>query len=223
MVSSGRMGGKGFFPSIQVDFTYLWIDSSIILRPSKMLLAPIFINTSCNAKLTVGYPFQNFVLLSRQKKSNVEDHCQRPCIYKCQLLKLMGTSHYNIKSMSYSDELIEQVIFFLFSFRLFCLILFLQSTFFLFVNLFIYFAQRQYYNVEKSCPGLERSSPAYTWATLGKPTFQTFPYKTRRAVYMRDKKLAWPEWWSALLCPQVAQARNMSIGEHRHCCVTFKI
>ena len=22
---------------------------------------------------------------------------------------------------------------------------------------------------------------------------------------------------------QVAQARNMSIGEHRHCCVTFKI
>ena len=23
--------------------------------------------------------------------------------------------------------------------------------------------------------------------------------------------------------PQVAQARNMSIGEHRHCCVTFKI
>ena len=22
--------------------------------------------------------------------------------------------------------------------------------------------------------------------------------------------------------PQVAQARNMSIGEHRHCCVTFK-
>ena len=23
--------------------------------------------------------------------------------------------------------------------------------------------------------------------------------------------------------PQVAQARNMSIAEHRHCCVTFKI
>ena len=23
--------------------------------------------------------------------------------------------------------------------------------------------------------------------------------------------------------PQVAQARNMSIGEHRHCCVTFEI
>ena len=23
--------------------------------------------------------------------------------------------------------------------------------------------------------------------------------------------------------PQVAQARNMSIGEHRHCCVPFKI
>ena len=23
--------------------------------------------------------------------------------------------------------------------------------------------------------------------------------------------------------PQVAQARNMSIGEHRHCCVTFKL
>ena len=32
------------------------------------------------------------------------------------------------------------MIFFLFSFRLFCFILFLQSTFFLFVNLFIYFA-----------------------------------------------------------------------------------
>ena len=26
-----------------------------------------------------------------------------------------------------------------------------------------------------------------------------------------------------LLTPQVAQARNMSIGVHRHCCVTFKI
>ena len=26
-----------------------------------------------------------------------------------------------------------------------------------------------------------------------------------------------------LIYPQVAQARNMSIGEHRHCCVTFKI
>ena len=52
----------------------------------------------------------------------------------------MGTSHCNIKSMSYSDELIEQMISFLFSFRLFCFILFLESTFFLFVNLFIYFA-----------------------------------------------------------------------------------
>ena len=136
LVSSGRMGGKGF--SIQfVDFTYLWIDSSIIFRPSKMLLAPIFINSSCNAKRTVGYPFQNVFLISRQKKSNVEDHCQRLCIYKCQRLKLMGNSHdYNIKSMSYSDELIEQVIFFLLSFRLFCFILFLQSTFFFFVNLF---------------------------------------------------------------------------------------
>ena len=27
----------------------------------------------------------------------------------------------------------------------------------------------------------------------------------------------------SLLLPQVAQARNMSIGEHRHCCVTFEI
>ena len=25
------------------------------------------------------------------------------------------------------------------------------------------------------------------------------------------------------VAPQVAQARNMNIGEHRHCCVTFKI
>ena len=28
---------------------------------------------------------------------------------------------------------------------------------------------------------------------------------------------------SGFVLPQVAQARNMSIGEHRHCCVTFKI
>ena len=28
---------------------------------------------------------------------------------------------------------------------------------------------------------------------------------------------------SKLREPQVAQARNLSIGEHRHCCVTFKI
>ena len=26
-----------------------------------------------------------------------------------------------------------------------------------------------------------------------------------------------------LLASQVAQARNMTIGEHRHCCVTFEI
>ena len=29
--------------------------------------------------------------------------------------------------------------------------------------------------------------------------------------------------YSARVDPQVAQARNMSIGEQRHCCVTFKI
>ena len=34
------------------------------------------------------------------------------------------------------------MIFFLFSFRLFCFILFLQSSFFLFENLFIYFATK---------------------------------------------------------------------------------
>ena len=136
LVSSGRMGGKGF--SIQfVNLTYLWIDSRIIFSPNKMLLAPIFVNSSCNAKLTVEYPFQNLVLVSRQKKSNVEDHCQRLCIYKCQLLKLMGNSHYNIKSMSYSDELIEQVIFFLFSFRLFCFI-FVFTINFLSFRKFIY-------------------------------------------------------------------------------------
>ena len=28
---------------------------------------------------------------------------------------------------------------------------------------------------------------------------------------------------NAVVKAQVAQARNMSIGEHRHCCVTFKI
>ena len=193
------MGGKGF--SIQfVDFTYLWIDSSIIFRPCKMLLAPIFINSSCNAKLTVGYPFQNVFLISRQKKGNVEDHCQqRLCIYKCQLLKLMGNSQYHIKSMSYSDELIEQVISFLFSFRLFCFILFLQSTFFLFVNLFIYFTTKIILQCGEKLSRVGKIITAYTWATLGEPTFQTFPYKTRRAVYMRDKKLAWSEWWSALL------------------------
>ena len=26
-----------------------------------------------------------------------------------------------------------------------------------------------------------------------------------------------------VILPQIAQARNMSIGEHRHCCVTFEI
>ena len=157
-----------------------------------MLLAPIFINSSCNAKLTVGYPFQNVFLISRQKKGNVEDHCQqRLCIYKCQLLKLMGNSQYHIKSMSYSDELIEQVISFLFSFRLFCFILFLQSTFFLFVNLFIYFATtiilqcgEKMSRVGKIITGLYLSYP-------GQAKFQTFPHKTRRAVYMKEKK-SWP-------------------------------
>ena len=32
-----------------------------------------------------------------------------------------------------------------------------------------------------------------TRATLDKPTFHTFPYKTWRTVYIRNKKLAWLE------------------------------
>ena len=160
-----------------------------------MLLAPISINTSCNAKLTVGYPFQNFVLISRQKKSHEEDHCQRPCIYKCQLLKLMGNSHYNIKSMSYSDELIEQVIFFLSSFRLFCFILFLQSTFFLFVNLFIYFATTILLQCEEK---LSRVGKIITGLYLSYPEQAKFSnislQNEASRLHEREKKLAWPEW-----------------------------
>ena len=31
------------------------------------------------------------------------------------------------------------------------------------------------------------------------------------------------DWCYSPILPQVAQAQNMSIGEHRHCCVTFEI
>ena len=37
--------------------------------------------------------------------------------------------------------------------------------------------------------------------------------------YMFCRSMVLARW----VAPQVAQARNMSIGEHRHCCVTFKI
>ena len=30
-------------------------------------------------------------------------------------------------------------------------------------------------------------------------------------------------WFAEEMTPQKAQTRNMSIGEHRHCCVTFEI
>ena len=83
------------------------------------------------------------------------------------------------------------MISFLFSFRLFCFIFFLQSTFFLFVNLFIYFATtiilqcgEKLSRVGKIITGLYLSYP-------GQAKFQTFPHKTRRAVYMKEKK-SWP-------------------------------
>ena len=58
LVSSGQMGRKMIFLSIQVYFKYLCIDSSIIFffffLYSKMLLAPIFINSYCKAKFNAG-------------------------------------------------------------------------------------------------------------------------------------------------------------------------
>ena len=50
---------------------------------------------------------------------------------------------------------------------------------------------------------------------------------------LRNTKTFHEYFWCSRFCefhskrwlvkPQVAQARNMSIGKHRHCCVTFKI
>ena len=61
LVSSGQMERKMIFLSIQVYFKYLWIDSSIIFvfwffLYSKMLLTPIFMNSSCNPTQP-GHPF----------------------------------------------------------------------------------------------------------------------------------------------------------------------
>ena len=60
LVSSRQMERKMIFLSIQVYFKYLWIDSSIIFvfvfLYSKMLLTPIFINSSCNPAQP-GHPF----------------------------------------------------------------------------------------------------------------------------------------------------------------------
>ena len=45
--------------------------------------------------------------------------------------------------------------------------------------------------------------------------------KERNLVSVQFK---WPELGGrAFGLPQVAQARNISIDEHRHCCITFEI
>ena len=41
--------------------------------------------------------------------------------------------------------------------------------------------------------------------------------------YQRALKLLNEALIFQCVTPQVAQARNMSIGDHRHCCVTFEI
>ena len=43
------------------------------------------------------------------------------------------------------------------------------------------------------CIGETLKCHSPTRATLDKPTFHTFPYKTWRTVYIRNKKLAWLE------------------------------
>ena len=48
------------------------------------------------------------------------------------------------------------------------------------------------------------------------------PFNGRQSLLSRLRKKGGSVENTRLL-PQVAQARNMSIGEHRHCCGTFKI
>ena len=40
----------------------------------------------------------------------------------------------------------------------------------------------------KTCPG--QKSRSSTWATLVEPTFPSFPHKTWRAIYMKNKTMA---------------------------------
>ena len=42
---------------------------------------------------------------------------------------------------------------------------------------------------EKRCPG-QKSHPLLELPWVGEPTFHTFPYRTWRTVYMRNKKLS---------------------------------
>ena len=49
------------------------------------------------------------------------------------------------------------------------------------------------------------------------------PYTADEFIVNRVKKQLTCETIYYAAAAQVAQARNMSIGEHRHCCVTFKI
>ena len=48
------------------------------------------------------------------------------------------------------------------------------------------------------------------------------PFKVRRGFLTLPNPFKLP-FQILVLFPQVAQARNMSIGEHRQCCVTFKL
>ena len=60
LVSSGQMGRKMIFLSIQVYFKYFWIDKyHFFFLYSKMLLTPIFINSYCNAKFNAGNWYTN--------------------------------------------------------------------------------------------------------------------------------------------------------------------
>ena len=48
------------------------------------------------------------------------------------------------------------------------------------------------------------------------------PNEQLRLSHKNWSFLYWILYEGRIIRPQVAQARNMSIGEHRHCCVTFE-
>ena len=78
------------------------------------------------------------------------------------------------------------------------------------------------YNDEKTSLALLRVRPTYVWSRV----FDALWLIT--CMYCKTLKLGPPVFLLFPVCKipthciaQVAQARNMSIGEHRHCCVTL--
>ena len=121
--------------------------------------------------------------------------------------------------MSYSDELIKQVIFLLFNFFSFvCFVLFCFVFTINFLNSFrkfIYFATKIILQCGEKLSRVGKIIGLYL-SYPERANFSNISLQNEASrLHEREKKLAWPEWWSALLCHPFSVVESpSSAGQH---------